>query len=348
MAKLSANAIEGFVRNPDPKYQIVLLYGEDRGLARERMKAICGTVVDDLNDPFNVADLPADRITETPSLLAEEAAAISMMGGRRVVLIRDAGNAVAPMIADFLSSPIGDALIVMIAGPLAPGAKLRQVVEKSDIGVALPCYLDSEAAIAGLIDQVFRADGISIDPDARAYLVDHLGQDRGSSRGEIEKLALYAGANGRLALEDVRAAIGDSAAPAIDDVVQNAFAGNPRDLDHALTQLFALGGSAIPILRSGANHCLRLRQAQAAVSGGKDIKSAMKSLRPPVFFKLENAFAEQMRLWRGSVLVEALDHLQNAEADCKKTGAAEPLICGRAYHRIAVMAARAATQRSRR
>ncbi len=340
MAKLGANAADGFIRKPDPAIRLVLLYGEDAGLARERMILLGKNVVEDLGDPFNVAEISTARLSETPSLLAEEAAAISMMGGQRVVLIRDAANGLAPTVSGFLEQPVGDALIILVAGSLPPSSKLRQTVEKSKLGMAIPCYLDGPQAILGLIDRVLGADNIRIDPDARTYLADHLGQDRGSSRGEIEKLALFAGRDGQLNLEDVRTAIGDSAAPAIDDAVQAAFGGNPGNLDRAISQLFALGTSAIPIIRAAANHCLRLRQVQAAISNGSDMKSAMKSLRPPVFFKVEAAFSEQVRRWSGKNLADALDLLLEAEGDCKRTGAVDSLICNRTFHRIAVIAIR--------
>ena len=54
------------------------------------------------------ADAQAD-----PARLADEAAAISMMGGRRVVRVRDAGNDLTELFEGFLKDPPGDALVVV-------------------------------------------------------------------------------------------------------------------------------------------------------------------------------------------------------------------------------------------
>jgi len=54
---------------------------------------------------------------------ADEAAAISMMGGRRVVRVRGAGNELADLLDSFLDDPKGDALVVIEGG--RPGQDRR-------------------------------------------------------------------------------------------------------------------------------------------------------------------------------------------------------------------------------
>ena len=53
--KLSYRQIEPFVAKPDPAARVILIYGPDAGLVRERAAIIGKSVVADLNDPFNVA-----------------------------------------------------------------------------------------------------------------------------------------------------------------------------------------------------------------------------------------------------------------------------------------------------
>ena len=60
--KLKANQIEGFIRNPDPAMQAILVYGPDDGLARERATLLAKGAVEDLDDPFLVAQLSGDDI----------------------------------------------------------------------------------------------------------------------------------------------------------------------------------------------------------------------------------------------------------------------------------------------
>ena len=56
--KLTFREIEPFVKKPNPAARVVLIYGPDDGLMRERSKMISQSIVKDLNDPFNVAFQP--------------------------------------------------------------------------------------------------------------------------------------------------------------------------------------------------------------------------------------------------------------------------------------------------
>ena len=86
--KLAAARVEGFLRQPDPEIHAVLLYGPDAGLVRERAETLARGVCPDLHDPFRVAELSGGMLVSDPARLADEAAQISLMGGRRVVRVR--------------------------------------------------------------------------------------------------------------------------------------------------------------------------------------------------------------------------------------------------------------------
>ena len=64
-----------------------------------------------------------------------------------------------------------------------------------------------------------RAAGLRLDADALEWLLERVGADRGSTRGEVEKLILYAGPDRSIGLEAVRACVGDQAAVSFDDAV---------------------------------------------------------------------------------------------------------------------------------
>lgn len=344
--KPKAGALDGFVKSPPSGLRAALIYGPDAGLVRERVEILARTIVPALDDPFLVAELSADALIEEPARLNEEAAAIAMTGGRRVVLLRDAADRILPAVESFLEDLPGDALVVAWGGELPARSKLRKAFEEADErAAAIPCYLDDEATISRVIDERMRADNIAVDAEARRYLVEHLGSDRALSRSEVDKLALYAGPGGRLSLEDVTAAIGDSAATALDDVVYAATDGDGAALDRAIEQGLAVGLSPIPMVRQTAAHVVRLRQLTAEVEAGRDPLSAVKAVRPPIFFKLQDRIARQVRGFDALRLADALGLLLEAEAACKRTGAPDHLVASRALHQVAALARRGARRR---
>ena len=180
-----------FAAAPPKTLRVALLFGPDAGLVRERAEKLMKSVVPDLSDAFNVADLSEAVLEADPARLADEAAAISMMGGRRVVRVRGAGNDLTGLFEGFLEDPPGDALVVVEAGDLNKGTGLRKLFEDDDSAAAIACYADTARNLEDVVRDSLRAEGFAIAPDALADAVSRLGSDRGVSRRELEKLALY-------------------------------------------------------------------------------------------------------------------------------------------------------------
>jgi DNA polymerase III subunit delta len=334
--KLKAAQVETFLRAPDAKAQLVLIYGEDEGLVRERAVKLAKTVVEDLKDPFRVIEMGSAQLKEDSSRLRDEAAAISFGGGRRVIRLRDIGDAQAPAIADFLKDPAGDALIVIESGSLPTRSKLRQAVEKAGNGMALPCYADSGRDLEGLISAVMDDHKLRIDRDATRYLVANLGSDRMISRSELEKLALYALKDGQVKLADAMDCVGDSSARHYDDVIQAVSQGNVVNLDTALTRLTEEGLNPVGALRMMLGYFQKLHLVKGQITQGANTEQAMKSLRPPLFFKAADQFRANLNNWAVPTLQRALQILLEAEKDCKSGLAVPETIAHRAMIKIAV------------
>src|ERR1700680_839660 len=62
MTALKGAQVDAFLARPDPARPIVLLFGPDAGLVRERAEALIQGAVDDPRDPFALARLAGDRL----------------------------------------------------------------------------------------------------------------------------------------------------------------------------------------------------------------------------------------------------------------------------------------------
>src|ERR1700754_1305465 len=103
MVALRGRDIDAFLNRPDPARPIILLYGPDAGLVRERADALLASAVDDPTDPFSLVRLDGDELSAEPSRLVEEAMTIPMFGGRRAIRVR-AGS---PRFCSGVGSPGG-------------------------------------------------------------------------------------------------------------------------------------------------------------------------------------------------------------------------------------------------
>src|SRR5689334_5862689 len=160
----------------------VLIYGPDQGLVRERAETLAKSVVPELTDAFRVAELDEATLNADPARLFDEAAAISMLGGRRVVRVRGAGNTLAKLFEEFLDAPAGDALIVVEGGDLSKSAAIRRVFEAADNAASIACYGDTARDLPDVVRIALKAEGLAITPDALDYAAARLGSDRGVTR----------------------------------------------------------------------------------------------------------------------------------------------------------------------
>jgi DNA polymerase III subunit delta len=331
--------IAAFLERPDPEIRAVLLYGPESGLVRERADRLARSVCPELSDPFRVAELSGPVLAEDPARLADEAAQLSLAGGRRVVRVRGAADSQAKLFAGWLDGSPGDALIVVEAGELARGSALRRAFETASGATAIGCYPDSARDRAAVIRESLAAHRIRLSSDAARYLVEHLGGDRLVTRSELEKLALYAGEGGRVELDDARLSVGDSAALALDDAMMAAAEGDAARLERVLGRIFQEGTSPVTVVRAMLRHLQRLHPLAALVAAGTPVAEALRSARPPVFYKYEDSFRRQLGKWSERRLRDQLDRFARAELQMKQTGFPAEALCREALSAL-VLAAR--------
>jgi DNA polymerase-3 subunit delta len=333
--KIATREQTRFLQTAEASVAAVLFYGPDQGLVRERAIELVARIAGDAGDPFRVVELGAAQLKDDPARLADEAAALSLTGGRRVLRLREAGDGLAEPLAELLAGPAPAAFIVVEAGELGPRSALRGFCEKSPVAAVIACYLDDAAALGGVVRDWLKQESLAIDGEALEFLVANLGGDRGVTRQELGKLGLYVGAGAkRVTLADVEAVVGDSSVLTLDDLVMALGEGDRPGLDRAYVRALAEGTEEIAILRAAARHFLRLHQVASAA----EPRAAIKSLRPPVFFKLENRFLGQLRSWPAPRLGEALERLNRAETQIKTGAQPKAAVAERALIEIATLA----------
>ncbi len=332
--KLDARRAPAFLRNPGD-VRVALLHGEDEGAVRDGAAQLTRAVAGSLDDPFRVAWLARE---DHASLLAE-AQSIAMTGGRRVVRVRDAADPLTAACREILAAP-GDSLVILEAAALPARSKLRALLEAAPRAAALACYPEEGRALRDTIDRTLAADQVQLDPDAAAWLLDHLGADRGAVRGELEKLVLYAGPGARLDLEAVRACVGDQSALDLDDALFAATAGDLPATDRSIDLALAGGTAPVAATRAALSHLTRLRQARLAMDTGQTPQDATRTLHPPLFFRRTQPFIQALSTWDPPRLLTALEETRRTELACKQTGAPDTLLVRRLFLALARQAAR--------
>lgn len=335
--KVSAARVEAFLARPEPEMVLALLYGPDAGQVAERARRLAGAIVDDLHDPFRVSELKADELRNDPARLTEEAQALCLMGGRRLVRVREASDGIAQAVRDLLALPLVEGFVLLEAGELGASSSLRRAVEAAPKAVALPCFLPSEQELADQLRTLLGERRLEAAPEAFDWLLANLGGDRTLTRSEIDKLDLYVGdaPQRKVTLADVVAVIGDSSALSLDDMVHAAVLGRQAELDAALDRLLAEGEAPVRLLRVTSTFLLRLLRLRAEIAAGVGVEAAIKAARPPIHFSAVPVVRATLQRWSGDALIGGLALLQVAESRCKSTAAPEALIVRAALMQLA-------------
>ena len=344
MVAVKGNA-DTVLARPDRLPGVVLIFGEDSGLVSERVRALIQASVDDPDDPFSLVRIDGDEIAGDPARLLDEAQTMPLFGGRRAVWVRAGGRNFAPAVEALLALPKSECRVVIEAGDLRRTAPLRALCERAKNAAAVPCYADNDAALQRLVDTEMRAAGLSLKEDARNLLVTLLGGDRASSRSEIRKLILYAQGASEIGVNDVTAVVSDASDPALDELMDAAFAGRTTDLDLLLNKMRDAGTPVGSIFFAAQRQLAQLHKWRTALEAGA--VSSADQLQPPVHFRRKDLVNEALQRWSAARLAAAMAELADAVLVARKTSSLAQAIAERALLSISRQANAAAARQAR-
>jgi len=348
MVAIKGHAATQLLKSPDPRLSAFLFFGTDAGLVSERAKILAARLAEGGPEPGEVLRLDDADLENDPDRLAIEVKTIPMFGGRKIVRATTGRRinvlSLKPLLED---GSLAGALIVE-AGNLKTDDALRLLFEKAAHAAAIACYADDTQDLAAVIREVLSAHVMTITPDAQELLVSRLGADRSLTRGEIEKLALYAHGKSSVEIEDVEAIVGDASELAIDGVVMAAASGDARTAIEEFGRLIDSGESPQGLILSLQRHFHRLHRVRAALDAGRQYEDAIRVLRPQLYFKQKAAFGAQTRQWTLSALNAAMGEIALAAKEARLAGALDEAIAERLMWRLAQKARSSGATRTRR
>ena len=321
-AKLDPKRLAGFLAAPPPDCRVVLLVGDDAGLVAERAAQLVHAVAGD--DPLCRVEAGRDAIRDA-GLLAGEAAAMPLTGGRVAVRVRDAKDGWAEAARQALAGP-GPGLVVMEGSGLTGKSKLRALVAGDARGQVIECYAERGRDLAQSIARILGELGAQAEPQAVEWLCERASEDRLAMRRALEVLALHAAPGERITVEDAMSVLGEGSMLDLDEALLAASLGEVAVADRAIARAFAEGANPVQVLRAALRHVQRLQLAALAVANGSSPADAVGQLRPPVFWKAKPAMERALRRWSTGRLQSLGAALLRAERQAKSTGLPDEVI----------------------
>ena len=328
--KVPPRQIASFLSAIPKDISVVLLHGNDLGLISERARLIARQISSDLDDVFSVTRLDGDRADADPAIISDSAQAIAMTADRRLVWVKGKGTEMLSACKNALAQKIESAFIIIEASDTTTRHALIKLFETTPQAASIGCYADNAADLGAVLKEIMSRDNITIDRDTAGLVVQRLGSDRAASRQEIEKLALLAGPGGTLSYGDVAMALGDSGLVATTDIAIAAADGQVKALQGRLERAWSESQNPVMVLRGCQSYFRQLLIVARTAAGGVPMAQAIKSLRPPVHFRLQDKMVSQLGGWSTDGLFDAVNRLQDAELAIKSGGSDDATHVGQA------------------
>jgi DNA polymerase-3 subunit delta len=317
--KASKASIGRSVDQPDAKIRFYLFHGPDEAQSR----ALAARLVEVLGATKFV--IAGGALKSDPALLTDEASAMNLFGGKRVVWVEPATKDIEPGVAALLEGPPGESPVVAIAGALPKTSALLKVAESSPEALAFAAFAPEGQDAERMVIDVGRRFGLKISPPVAARIADGARNDQAIAAQELQKFALYIDASPHAPKELDHGAIDDVGADNAEGDFQRltdlALSGELAELSDELARLPAGGSEAIPVVRSLQRRVLMLAPLRARMERGERVDAVMASSGKALFWKDKTKIQRMLSKWSAEDLVTVADRAGKLERSLMFTAA---------------------------
>jgi len=318
-------------------YLGALIFGPDLGLVQEISEKMARLIVSDLSDPFCVSKITPQKIKEIQSIILDEANAPALLGGRKLIWLKDADNNSIEAIEDYFQHTKTNSFLLITAGNLTKNSSIRQFFDSEPRALSIACYLDEAKDVAGFIREILSEYKIQVSPPALALLVERLCENRLVTKQELNKLINYLGNKKQVDLSDVQNIITDTKNSSVDQFCCAIATGDREKAEKEYHLMLQNGENPVSIIRILYIYFNRLLDA-ADTMEHQGIEAGVKKIMKPAQFRWETSFQKQLKIWKKSFILKVLNLLLDAEKQAKSTGLPAELILGRTIVQIASVA----------
>ena len=306
-----AAEIGAAVDRPEPQRRFYLFHGPDEAGSR----ALGARLVTALGaDKFA---LSSASIREDPACLPDEAGAMALFGGPRVIWIEPAGDEIAPGVAALLDSPALESVVVAIGGALKKTGALLKLVEGHPAAVGFASYAPEGRDAVRMIVTLGRSEGLTIDAAVAERIADDCGGNQAIAAGELAKYALFLDcAPDRPAplTHDAVDALGCGGSDGnLQQLGDLALDGDMASLFEEIERSGLAAKDGVTVLRALQRRLMTVIPLRARIAGGESASGVMASAGRAIFWKEKELVERLLRLWPPERLARLVERTAEVE-----------------------------------
>jgi DNA polymerase-3 subunit delta len=311
--------VDGIVKSLPNNIRGVVIYGSNEGMVSSFSQQFIKSISNDIYDAFHVSYLDCSDILSDVGILYAEFNAQSLMGGRRVVVIREASNLLTKVLRELFDSSTSDTLLIATSSNLKTKDSLAVMAKDENFMYGIGCYDDRDEDISQFASKFMSRNNFNIDNSSFQMLCSRLSNDRKISQNELEKLITYMGNKRDITINDIKTVISDTSASSQEDLCYFIALGDTQKAINSYNRLIFEGENPVSIVRTIEYHFMKLLDCAIKMEKGETADKVVSSIRPPLMFFRKPMFMGQLRVWNRTRILSALTLLYQTERECKTT-----------------------------
>ena len=308
-----------YLKYPDLGIKCVVIFGTNEGKIADYASQFAKTVCADLSDAFRVVSLSMDVLSKDVGILFGEYNAQSLLGGRRVIIVKDATDLLTKHLKVLFDDNKSDALLVLTSSTLNVKSSLVSLGKDREDFAVIGCYDDREKDIKSFVREYLTKCQITITDSAQDLLCMRLSNDKKVNLSEMDKLVTYLGAKRNIDVDDVKSAVSDTSSSSVEDLCYFIGMGQTDKAIDSYKELLNEGVEPVSVVRSISNHFLNLLGCAYGCEQGKRVDEVISSIKPSVMFYRKDDLKVQINIWKRKSVLDAISLLYQCEKDCKTT-----------------------------
>ncbi|MCY4260270.1 MAG: hypothetical protein OXC91_08420 [Rhodobacteraceae bacterium] len=337
--KIKSGDLAGHLASPGKWCRAYLLHGQHEArMLQLRDKTVGMLGGPDARDGMRIETLEAAGVVARPNTLFMAMNATSFFAdGDRVVVISDAGDALAAIIEKILPELDADSARMVITARtyLRPASRLRKLFE-SNSELAATAIFDNPLTAQDVRGMLNDAGLTQVSDDLLRHLTARLAEyDPAMVRGIIEKLVLYKLDDPTtLGIDDLDACVPLTIAAATERLLKAVANRQPQAIGPAFRRLTVQESNPVGLVIQAETI---FRSILKVASDPQGAESGTRRLRPPVFGPRQRQLINQANSWGVSGARYALHMLTEADLNLRGGGnAPAKSLVERTFLRIAL------------
>ena len=277
------------------EFKAALIFGTDNTGVQEVAKTIQNIIIPNAG-PFSIISLTSTDLKNNPNYVLEEANTPDLMGGRRLIWLKEATAQYADIMSDFIEKCQTDTFLLMTAENLTKSSALRVESEAHSNILVIACYPLETIDLRRIIQNFTRDAGFDFTQEAMDYLIQNTDNNSLILKNELIKIQLWNKNKKQITLQIIQNLVGTGTVNI--DILIQALANHQKSTAiSALNALLEQGDNPITILRQITRYFEALLRGVDKLTQGENSSDIAKKILKPAQFRLEEAVIKQLHFW---------------------------------------------------